>query len=613
MSKILRMPLHLANQIAAGEVVERPSSVVKELVENAVDAGARRIVVAVSDGGRTLRVTDDGEGMSPEDAALAFERFATSKLRTSEDLMALDTLGFRGEALASIAAVSRVECLTRARGSEAGTRIRVADGVQEVGAAGCQEGTTMVVSELFYNTPARLKFLRSESTEVAHVTETVQSLALAHPGVGIRLLVNDREIFDSSGSRELLDAVALVLGAEVASRMLPVHASCPVAQVVGLVSPPEMLRSDRNRQWLFVNGRPVRHGTLAKAVEEGYRGQVPASRYPWYVLSLRIDADRLDVNVHPAKREVRLADGSALFHLVRDAVLQGLRRPPEVRAPDTIEVTEVPPQRAPEPAPVSLFREPERPAAHHPAAKAAPPRPPALDPAVIQATMPLYQPAPATLLPEIAEPQPGGLLRFPFERLRILGQLHETYIVTEHPEGLFLVDQHNSHERYLYEQLEPAQVLSQELLLPVALTLSPIELAAVSEFQQELAAQGFMVEPFGEDTWVLRAVPAILPMAEAEETLRELLAQAAEGPQKGALRAVDREDRWRVSVACHAAVKAGQQLSYEEMQQILDHLKVTQQPMTCPHGRPTGFLLTKDELDRKVLRHYPGARRSRCE
>jgi DNA mismatch repair protein MutL len=625
MAKIRRLSLHIANQIAAGEVIERPSSVVKELVENSLDAGSRRIQVFAADGGRTIRVVDDGEGMSAEDALLAFERFATSKIQSADDLFRLTSNGFRGEALASVASVAKVTLTTRARGEQTGTQVVIHGGSEpEVTPAGCPEGTQILVEELFYNTPARLKFMRSANTEIGHVVETVTSLALANPDTQMVLTSNGREVFNTSGATSLADTAAYVLGLDMAQAMLPVEGESPHGTLKGLVSPPELIRSGKDKQWFFLNGRPVRHPTLARAVEEAFLGHIPSGRHPLYILSLTVDPERVDVNVHPTKKEVRLADAQSFFFLIREAVARSLRRnplavsdaspfpgPPSFGAsmpgasaggssseasPGFGAPAERPPvSGAPFAGPPafgslgSVLRPPE-------------PRYPEHGPAATDAAMEAYRP----LMP--ARPYQQALpdmvaqnreVDFPWDSLRIIGQLQNTYIVLEHPEGLYLLDQHNSHERYLYEQLLPAEPISQELLLPVPLTLSHAELSVLEENLSKLEALGFRLEPFGESTWAVRAVPSILPITEAEEVIRDMLGR---GCETRFVSPKNKDDAWRISIACHSATRAGDRLNEEQMQRILNLWRKCEQPFTCPHGRPTGFLMPMNELNRRCLR-----------
>ncbi|HEY9723335.1 MAG TPA: DNA mismatch repair endonuclease MutL [Oscillatoriaceae cyanobacterium] len=576
MPKIQRLPLHVANQIAAGEVVERPASVVKELVENSLDAGARRVTVDVRDGGRTLRITDDGEGMAEEDALLAFERFATSKLRDAEELWQLTTMGFRGEALASIASIAKVECQTRQRGRDRGTLVRIEGGGEpQCKPAGCPEGTVIEVAELFYNTPARLKFLRAPTTEQGHIQDTLTSLALAHPEVDFVLTINGRESLSTVGARTLKEVAIALLGPELAEDLVEVSAASECGRLRGLVSRPDRVRHDRSRQWLFVNGRWVRHALLARAVEDAFAGHIPGDRHPVFVLFLDVEPAFVDINVHPAKREIRLGQTQAIFGLVKEGVIRAFAQSDWIPAPMPAAYDWAPRwQSSPSP---------ERNAA----AMAA------YQPPVGAVSMPSFFSEPAA-----AYDAPSGLPR-ELDGLKVIAQLHRTYILAEHPDGLFLIDQHNSHERWIYEQLTPGAIVSQELLMPLVLTLSPGELAAAEEFAPRLAELGFGFEPFGPDAWVLRSLPALLPLREAEPTVRELLSRAE---ATGVVTRRPDDDPIRRTLACHSAIKAGETLTMERMAQLIERLKETRHPLTCPHGRPTGIMISLAELNRRCLR-----------
>ncbi|MNS08959.1 DNA mismatch repair protein MutL [compost metagenome] len=594
MAKIQRLPIHVANQIAAGEVIERPASVVKELVENAIDAGARRVTVDVTHGGRNIRVTDDGEGMTEEDALLAFERFATSKLKDTEELWRLYTMGFRGEALASIASIAKVECLTRPRGGDKGTQVVIHGGSEpQVRPAGCPEGTTFVIQDLFYNTPARLKFLRAAGTEQGHIQDVVTALALCHPEVDFKLVINGRESLSTVGARTLREVMAVLLGDEVAESLGEVEHANEAGAVKGLVSRPHKVRGDRSRQWFFINKRWVRDPLLAKGVEEAFVGHIPSDRHPIFVLHIELDPALVDINVHPAKKEVRLGQTHRVYGLLREGVVKSF----------TQAGIELPPPSDPSAYPMGQ-RWVETPAWYKGAGGSWTP-PSAPDAAQLAAATAFYRPAEAPPMPEMpsffetagAYSAPG--LPRELDQLKVIAQLHRTYIMCEHPEGLFLIDQHNSHERWLYEQLAPAGIVSQELLMPLVLTLTPSEMATAEEYQARLQALGFGFEPFGRDAWVLRALPALLPLKEAEKTVRELLSKVE---ATGVVTRLPDDDPIRRTIACHSAIKAGETLTHEQMQQIIERLKETQHPLTCPHGRPTGIMISMTELNRRCLR-----------
>ena len=598
MGRIQRLPMNIANQIAAGEVVERPGSVVKELVENALDAGSTRIQVRAREGGRWLEVTDDGTGMDPDDARLAFERFATSKLRDAEDLWSLRTMGFRGEALPSIASVARVTCTTRPRGEAQGHQIRIEGGQDaQLSPAGCAEGTRIEVADLFFNTPARRKFLRADSTELAHIGELVTGMALSHPDIRFTLTLEQREVFDTAGCRNLRDVIRIIWGTEWADRMLEVDTETSSGRIHGLIAPPEWVRRDRNRQTWILNGRMIKHPSLARGLEEALALHVPHGRHSQFVLHLEIDPERVDVNVHPTKREVRLADGQATYWLVKEGITRAL-------------LLDRGPQSAPLPTPMNEGSARTGPTGGsggaHPVAR------PGISHDLSAAALDLFRPAPGPGAVAPARPYQaslGGnqdLARaihrpddFPWDQLRIVGQLDRTFILLEHPDGLYMLDQHNAHERYLYEHMKPAEVKSQELLLPRVMQLRPETSEALRDHASRLNDLGYRLEPMDDTTWAIRGVPAILTLEEAEAAIHDLLGDAAEARF---VSPVNREDRWRITIACHGATRAGDVLDQEQMKRVVGYWRDCQQPFTCPHGRPTGFLIPRGELKRRVLR-----------
>lgn len=548
MGKIARLPLHVANQIAAGEVIERPASVVKEVVENALDAGARRITIDVGEGGRSLRITDDGEGMSEEDAVLAFERFATSKIQTSDELWQLTTMGFRGEALASIASVAKVDCLTRQRGAERGTAVSIQGGaVPVVKPVGCPEGTTLIVSDLFYNLPVRLKFLRAAATEQGHIVDVTQGLALSNPEVDFKLVINGREILSTVGARTLPDVAASLLGDDLADGLIAIDHTARTGRVWGLISRPDQGRTDRSRQWFFINQRWVRHPLLAKAVEEAYVGHLAGDRHPVFLLFLDLDRGLVDVNVHPAKREVRLGQTQRVFLMIKDALMEGL----------------------------------------------GPRRHEACLPALAAESTGAYGPWPDTTIEDTASaarPHPG--LPRELSGLRVIAQLHSTYILAEHPDGLFLIDQCRAHKRWLYEQLAAAQVATYPLSVPMLLPLSPAEAAIAAAELPALLRLGFAFEPFDEANWIVRVLPLLLPEAAAKPTLRALVSRTQPAG----------EDGLRRVVAEHAAMKRGEVLDLPRMVLLVERLQQCHQPLVCPAGHPTGIMISLAELGRRFLK-----------
>lgn len=578
---------HEAARIAAGEVIERPASVVKELIENALDAGARRVSVEVRQGGTSLiRVSDDGGGIPAQELRLAFERHATSKLPGEADLCCIVTLGFRGEALPSIAAAAEVEMVSRPAEATAGGRIRVVGSrVAEEGAQGAPPGTTVTVRHLFRRQPARLKFLRSAAAEGGQVVSLVSQYALAYPEVRFTLHVDGRLTLQSPGSGHLRDAAAAVYGGQVAASLLELTPSdggpaspAQEARVSGLVGPPELSRANRSYISLFVNRRWVRHRTLTYAVQEAYQGMLPPGRYPLAILDIALSLEDVDVNVHPAKTEVRLRHERETFAAVQRAVRRVLA-----------DYAPVPAWSGPTDSGESPGSDAAAPAAWQMTPLSGPP-----PSASAQAT----PEAPSSMVP--AEAQPFLAARLPF--LRPVGQVSNTYVIAEGPEGLYLIDQHAAHERVLYErfrvQQQEGRADVQGLLEPLPVELSPRQAASLEVNADALTAQGLTLEPFGGGTYLVRSVPSCLAGSDIGRAVGELLDLLAGGESAG-----ERSHRVAASLACHAAVRAGQPLSDQEMRELVRALEETEQPRTCPHGRPTMIHLSADALARQFGRH----------
>ena len=644
MPKIIQLSPHIANLIAAGEVVERPASVVKELLENAVDAGASKVTVEIRDGGMTfLRVTDNGCGMAPEDARTAFLRHATSKLRTAEDLSAISTCGFRGEALAAIASVSRIDLLTKTAGAVSGTSLRLEAGViVEESDAGCPEGTTIIIRDLFYNTPARMKFMKSDTVEGGKVTAAVQMQALAHPNVAFTLLRDGKQVLATPGTGGLQAAVYCIYGRDCA-KMIPVDSHWESYRLTGYVSKPTDSRPSRAMQTLFVNGRPVKSKLLTAALEEAYRNQIMAGKFPSCVLHLTLPANAVDVNVHPAKTEVKFLSEKAVFDCVHYGVLAALNKTPDrpqVQFRPAPAVNSVPavssapaakpaaPKQetffrtmtteefknfstaikdAPQPKPAAAaatvaklevgFSMPLReqrviPAPEKPAA------PPILppEPVVPVAKQPVMPPP----MPE-KEPE-QAVLPMPMDiPWRFVGELYNTYILVEQGEEAFLIDKHAAHERILFDKLKANQeaISSQNLLSPLPCRLSAEGVAELLANEKLLDELGFEVEEFGDNTLLLRRIPMDLNEADAAEALEELAGDLLTGKQedKSALR-----DEMLHTVACKAAIKAGWVNDEKELLALAKEVMAREELKYCPHGRPICITLSKKQLERQFKR-----------
>lgn len=582
---------HTVNRIAAGEVVERPASVVKELVENSIDAGAHTIIVEVEQGGkRLIRVTDDGEGMSPADALLSIQRHATSKIRDAEDLQSIVTLGFRGEALPSIAAVSRFELLTKRADLDTGMRLVVENGqVVEAQECAARNGTTVTVRDLFYNTPARLKFLKSVATELSHITELMTRFALAFPEISFRLLHNGQEIFVSQGSTDPRHALLAVFGRDVARELRSIDFAQGSLRITGYVSPPHLTRPTRAMQSFFVNRRLVRHRVLSKALDDAYRTLTPEGRHPVAAIFLQVPPYSVDVNVHPTKAEVKFSHEGEVYHAVLTAIRQALLQ--QGMMPSALPGLQ---------SGLDIAQPAARPSTGQPIWQPSPMPPQEVLHAELlrRAGIELSQAASAEMQPA-ARPYAEML-----EGFQVLGQLDRTYIIASSLRGLLIIDQHVAHERVLYEKLtvlrqrQPVPV--QHLLTPLVFHLDRRTATLLGEHLQEIQDMGFLLEPFGSDSVVLRGVPAWLGQRNVEALVRDLLDEISE---LGVQRRLPLTDETLVATtACKMAVKAGDALSHAEMTHLLQELAETENPYLCPHGRPVVLVLSIEELERRFKR-----------
>ncbi len=576
------MPVRLLSEdtigkIAAGEVVERPVSAVKELLENALDAGATRIRVAVREGGAGLiEVSDDGCGIAPDELPLAIRRHATSKLAAFEDLDALATLGFRGEALPSIAAVGDLTIRSRPPDLPHGTTIRVAFGeVAAPSPAAAPPGTTVTVRDLFANVPARKKFLRQPGTETGYIARAVAAYAAAWPGVAFELATDDRTSFATTGSGDPVAAALEIWGPDVgyaALRLEPLEesAAVPGVAVGGWVGAPTVTRSHRQGIVLFVNGRWVQNRALAFALEEAYHSLLMVGRHPVACAHIALDPALVDVNVHPTKAEVKFADERAACRALSRATHAALARAPRAALPP---IRFEPPAFSPERAAQRAF-----------------------------ATTPVAA-TPADALRREEEPAPAGIDRHAsgVPVLRVLGQVGASFIIAEGPDGMYLIDQHAAHERVMYEkilgQIRGREVARQSLLDPLVVDLSPEEMAAFEKSRDELAEIGFEIDPFAAQAVVVRAVPALVQRVDMAERLRLILRELAEGGMGESWL-----DAVAISTACHTSIRAGQALSLAEMRELVTELERSSQPRACGHGRPTMLRMTRGELERQFKR-----------
>ena len=577
----------VANQIAAGEVIERPASVIKELLENALDAGASRVEIDVEGGGADrIRVADDGCGMEKEDALLAFERHATSKIVSASDLKTIHSYGFRGEALPSIASVSTV-LLTTSTGGPQGTRIRLRGGsVLAVEPAAHPRGTSVEVEGLFGNAPARRKFLRSAATETGHIASLTGRCAAAHPGIAFTLKSGGREMARYTAAADYRERVAQILGREEAASLVPIERASGSLRIVGLASAPALHRSTSSDENLFVNSRPIRDRRILHAVQAAYATLLPRGRYPVVFLFLEVPPEEVDVNVHPAKAEVRFLRVAAVHDLTREALLSGLgvARPFYHLGGSPPAVSESAPF-SPSPVDTSVWSPPRGLVADRRAGAAAG--------VAVAGTRP-----PATGAPD------EGPRLFEQACLTPLAQFRDTYILAASPDGLVIVDQHAAHERVLYERLmaqsRSGGVVVQKLLFPVTLEIRPEERQAFEEARENLSALGFSVAPFGETTLIIDEIPALMPTGAVPRLLRELLSETREWHRPEGMERL--RHRLLSTAACHAAVTAHEPLDAARMRSLVDDLLQTDLPMTCPHGRPVLLRLTIDQLEREFHR-----------
>lgn len=642
MNKIRVLPDNLANQIAAGEVVERPASVVKEMVENSIDAGATRIQIDIELGGRRLiQITDDGEGMVRDDSILAFERHATSKIRTLDDLGAIGTLGFRGEALASIASVAKVELLTKTEDDLVATRVVIEGGrLIDVKDAARDRGTTISVRDIFFNTPARRKFMRSEATENYHLTSIVTHYALAHPEIAFTQTSNGRDVIRVAPAKDLRERAFQVFGAGLLDSLLPVDGGREyVAKVSGYVSAPRERRTTRDAQYFFVNKRFVRDKTIAEGLREGFRSVLPHGVYPVAFLFLEMPLDEIDVNVHPAKTEVRFRRGEAVKDVIAEAVRDALSNAgviaevadEPVFTPPPVVGTFVPTPVQPQEEQGEMAFEPVATennvlsfsdAADVPFDGEFEPKTDSSTRAFIeiedrnfeledadeteakQETKPLDY----VVMPPVnsAERIPRSIEveQVSSAKIRPLGQLHDSFIIAVDDEGLLLIDQHVAHERILFDKFRQSEtdrkIESQNLLLPETIDLSPAQAQAFELIENDLEQLGFDTMRLSGRTVAIKSVPTDLPASEARNLFAEIL-DTIDAEKKGSPKSTLRDDI-AASLACKAAVKINMKLTPEKMHWLIDRLLVTTSPTTCPHGRPVILRLSMKDIERGFQR-----------
>lgn len=561
MNKISILDDAVVTKIAAGEVIERPASVVKELVENSIDAGAKRISIEVKDGGkRSIRVTDDGCGMDKNDAKLSLERHATSKLMNIDDLFSIRTLGFRGEALPSIASISKFEMITGDGGS-VGTKL-IAEGgkLKSQEGVGTPKGTSVTVDDLFFNTPARLKFQKSKTTELSNITEIVSKFILSNPQISFALKSDGKEIMSSIGSGKQLDTIAAVYGVDMSKAMLKVEGEIGNVKVHGYATQPVITKSDRYGESFFVNGRFIRNALLSRALEEAYRTLIPGNKYPIAAIFIDIDPADVDVNVHPTKREIKFSRPDVAMKAVTSAVSKALGKVEADTGSRQFGEDRSYQSGGWKPEMIKIFGE-------------------------------------MTNDPAFAEASAGRQFQVTNEQTGKLFQLDLTYIIMAKGEDLVMIDQHAAHERIMYEKIKNRIITgTQSLLVPKTLEIEPREYALISGGLKEISELGFNIEAFGKNTIIIRGIPAALKIQNIDSAISGIVSELSSSFK---IKSIDeRREAVCKMMACKSAVKAGDKLSYDEMEGLVNELYATGNPTTCPHGRPTLAVISKANLEK---------------
>ncbi|MCL6520264.1 MAG: DNA mismatch repair endonuclease MutL [Armatimonadetes bacterium] len=580
-----------ANKIAAGEVIERPASVVKELIENSLDAGATEIRIDLIDGGkRLIRVTDNGIGMSREDSVLSLKRHATSKIKSADDLFSIRTLGFRGEALPSIASVSHTEIVTRKSEEDLGTKITcVAGKIEEVTDIGAPPGTSVLVKDLFFNLPARQKFLKTAQTELGHITELVNRFAISHGEVDITLSHNDRVIFRSPSSNLLTDAVLTVFGRDAAEAVVEINSQAGPYKIYGVISKPSYSKANRSGQLFFVNRRFVRNRNLIHALDEAYRGILPQGRFPLLICFIDVPPEFVDVNVHPTKIEVKFAREWEVHNIVISCIRDALSSSNIIpNAEDLL------------PSALNIRRPTFTPTYQKKLSRSTTDE---LEEFRMSLASKLEQQKKELFVPQITqegftEEKETAAKIDPLESAEVLAQARNLYIIAQSPAGILLIDQHVAHERILYDQLSNmySKVHAQRLIVPLTLNLGHREALVIEHKLDDFRALGFEIESFGKDSFIVRSIPVIIVDKNYERVLKDMIEELTE--LTITRRLLVRREALITTSACKMAIKAGDKLSHEEMARLISDLKHTSNPYLCPHGRPIVVCLSNHDLDK---------------
>lgn len=619
MTTIRILPEILSNQIAAGEVVERPSSVVKELVENSIDAKATSITIEVVKGGKSLiRVSDNGTGLSRDDALLSIERYATSKIFTKDDLFSISTMGFRGEALPSIASVSKFSIVTRTKDSDIGTKIFIAGGkMLDVSDAGAPVGTMVEVKHLFFNTPARKKFLKTDNTEISHIADAVSGMALGNPHIQFRLFFNNKLQKVFSSADDLFQRSVRILGKDVADKLYELEFSDSLVRIHGYCSNPMITRSTSSKIFLFVNNRLVYDRGLISAIFRGYKGRIMKGKYPLGVFFVDLDFDQVDVNVHPSKKEIKFFNSQAVYHAMSETIAKAfyqaqqdmasysktnisdkkdIEKPSEKSSEKSIDKFEFYDESFSSGEPAKI----EQSTMDWPGAKSEPVDIYAQEPELQQVVQPQTRNRQSIVSQSpLLKSQPSPLLSY-----KIIGQIMGTYIITETEDGLVLIDQHAAHERIVYEKLkqrhQSLKVQSQSLIVPETLELNFKEADLLSEILDDLKSFGMIIEPFGRTTFVIKAVPSIIDEKEIKPVIIEILEAVLINKDSSS------KELWLenclILMACHSAIRANLNLNQAEMEQLLIDLEKCDNPRHCPHGRPIMIVWNKNAIEKLFKR-----------
>ncbi|MBQ9060023.1 MAG: DNA mismatch repair endonuclease MutL [Firmicutes bacterium] len=602
----------VADKIAAGEVIDRPVSIVKELVENSLDAGASSITVELKKGGKEyIRITDDGCGIDPDETELAFRRHATSKIEREEDLDSIRSLGFRGEALASICAVARVDMITKTEEAHAGRHV-ICEGSEILcnSQTGCPEGTTITVRDLFYNVPARKKFLGTDGAESRRIIDLMSRIALAYPDVRFRVINGQKEAFSTTGRGSILDNICRIYGRDIGRDLVPVDYSRDDYLLRGFVSSPGVSTSSRNRQFFCVNGRVVSSKTVEQGLEKSYRERLFPGRFPMAFLFLQVPADQLDVNVHPTKKEIRFDDPFAVEDFVSYAVEAALTQRQAIPAVDTDRAKEVRPAETSEPA-ESAPEEHAAPAAEHRTTSAETPMPSGEQVDIKNLLESMRQdsvlrepdrPDAPMISDPIREEMEEQADTLDISSLDIIGSVFNTYVITTDGECVYLIDQHAAHERIFYEKLlrqyHSSDKLQQEMLIPLQISVSADLESIEDSWIGYLRDMGYDIENFGGRMYIVRAVPAFADPEETERFLRQMLLELEQGPKIHSFAGLDR----LIMRSCKSAIKGGDVMHPSELRALLTQLAACDRPWSCPHGRPTIVKLTRYDLERMFKR-----------